>query len=37
MKHRLKNFYNKYLIHFPDFLQYAILIVLSIVCALIFL
>ena len=29
MKKRLKDFYNKYLIHFPDFLQYIILLVLG--------
>jgi hypothetical protein len=32
-----KDFYKKYLIHFPDFLQYLILIVLSIVGAIFFL
>jgi hypothetical protein len=37
MKQRLKSFYDKYLIHFPDFLQYIILIVLSIIGAVFFL
>lgn len=37
MKQRLKTFYDKYLTHFPDFFQYILLIVLSIIAVIFFL
>ncbi len=37
MKQHLKAFYDKYLTHFPDFFQYILLIVLSIIAAVFFL
>lgn len=37
MKQKLKNFYYKYLVHFPDFWQYLLLIVLSIIAWIFFL
>ncbi len=37
MKQRWKEFYKKYLIHFPDFWQYLLLIVLSILAAIFYL
>ena len=37
MKDKLRMFYKKYLIHFPDFWQYILLIVLSILAAIFYL
>jgi hypothetical protein len=37
MKKWFKEFYKKYLIHFPDFFQYILLIVLGIIAAIFFL
>ena len=37
MKKGFRKFYDKYLIHFPDFWQYILLIVLSILAAIFYL
>ncbi len=37
MKEKLKLFYKKYLSHFPDFWQYILLVVLSILAAIFYL
>jgi len=37
MKEKLKNFYKKYLTQFPDFFQYILLIILSIIAWVFFL